>query len=148
MEVEAGRTYSHYRLIEKLGEGGMGVVWKARDTRLDRDVAIKTLPPSMSGKPERVARLAREAKLLGSLSHPNIAAVFELQECEGTTFIALELIGGETLAQRLSRGAVPRAEALGIATQIARGLEAAHEAGVVHRDLKPSNVKITPKSFR
>jgi serine/threonine protein kinase len=140
---EPGQTLSHYRLIAKIGEGGMGVVWKAVDTTLEREVAIKILPESLSTDAERMARFEREAKLLGSLNHPNIATVHGLHDVEGTRFIEMEFVPGEDLSQRLARCAVPVDETKEIAGQIASALEAAHERGVIHRDLKPANVRIT-----
>jgi len=137
-----GETLSHYRLIEKIGEGGMGVVWKALDTTLDREVAIKILPSAFATDSDRLARFEREAKLLASLNHPNVATVHSLHEFEATRFIAMELVPGETLADRLARGAVHADEALSISQQIAEALEAAHERGVVHRDLKPANIMV------
>jgi len=134
----------HYRLVERLGAGGMGVVWRAVDTTLDREVAIKVLPDAFALDAERLARFEREAKLLASLNHPNIATVHGLHEARGVRFLAMELVAGEDLAERLTRGRVPVDEALRIAHQMAQALEAAHESGVVHRDLKPANVKITP----
>ncbi len=142
--IEAGRSLLHYRLVEKLGEGGMGVVWKAVDTTLDREVAIKFLPDLFVQDAERLARFEREAKLLASLEHPNIAAVYGLHEAEGLRFMAMELVAGEDLQQRLERGPIPPDEACDIAGQIAAALEAAHDSGVVHRDLKPANVRLSP----
>jgi serine/threonine protein kinase len=144
MSIEAGRELLHYRLIEKIGEGGMGVVWKAVDTNLDREVAVKVLPASLADDPERLARLDREAKLLASLSHPNIATVHGLHTAEGVRFLVMELVAGEDLAARLERGPIPTDEALQIAIQVARALEAAHEQGIVHRDLKPGNIYLCP----
>jgi len=143
VKLHPGQTLFHYRLIEKIGEGGMGVVWKAVDTALDREVAIKILPDTFANDAERMARFEREAKLLGSLNHPNIATVYGLHEAEGSRFISMELIPGEDVAQRLARGALPIDEASNIACQIAEALEAAHERGVIHRDLKPANVRLT-----
>jgi Tol biopolymer transport system component len=143
MSIEAGQQLSHYRLIEQIGEGGMGVVWRATDTTLDREVAIKLLPVGFAADADRLARFEREAKLLATLNHPNVAAIYGLHEADGVRFIAMELVGGEDLSQRLAAGPLPVAEALGIASQIAEGLSAAHEAGVIHRDLKPANVKLT-----
>src|SRR5262245_53999195 len=137
--------FSHYRLDEKIGEGGMGVVWKATDTNLDRLVAIKILPEVFSEDPERLARFEREAKLLASLNHPNIDVIHGLHHAQGVRFLAMELVQGEDLAQRLQRGAMPLEEAIAVARQIADALEAAHESGVVHRDLKPANIQITPE---
>ena len=135
---------SHYRLVEKIGEGGMGVVWKATDTTLGRDVAIKILPEVFSEDPERLARFDREAKLLASLSHPNIAVIHGLHHAEGLHFLAMELVAGEDLARKLQRGALPVEEALSIAQQVSEALEAAHDSGIVHRDLKPANILIAP----
>jgi len=149
--IEAGQRLLHYRLVEKIGEGGMGVVWKAVDTTLDREVAVKILPDEFADNAERLVRFEREAKLLASLNHPNLATVFGVHESApsadsgqaGTRFLAMELIPGEDLSQRLRRGRLPVDEAVGIARQIAEALEAAHERGVVHRDLKPANVRVT-----
>jgi len=147
VNLQAGQQLLHYRLVDKLGEGGMGVVWKAVDTTLDREVAIKLLPQAFITDVDRLARFEREAKLLASLNHPSIAAVYGLHEADTPAgrarFIAMELIGGEDLAQRLARGPLPVDRALTLASQIAEGLSAAHEAGVIHRDLKPANVKLT-----
>jgi serine/threonine-protein kinase len=123
----------------------MGEVYRARDTRLDRRVAIKVLPEAVEQDPDRVARLQREAKVLASLNHPNIAALYGIEEFEGTHFLVMELVEGETLAERIARGTIPPAEALRIGYQIAEACEAAHEKGIIHRDLKPANVKITPE---
>ena len=138
-----GKTLGHYRVGEQLGRGGMGEVYLADDLNLNRKVALKFLPDAFAGDPERMARFEREAKLLASLNHPNIAAIYGLEQAEGKRFLVLELVEGETLAQRISKGALPVDEALGICRQIAEGLEAAHEKGVIHRDLKPANVMIT-----
>jgi Tol biopolymer transport system component len=142
--LEPDRTLSRYRLVEKLGEGGMGVVWKAVDTSLDREVAVKILPDLFSSDPDRLARFEREAKLLASLNHPAIATVHGLEEADGIRFLVMELVPGEDLAARIARGPIPLDEALPIARQIAEALEAAHESGVVHRDLKPANVQVGP----
>jgi Tol biopolymer transport system component len=145
LSLEPGRNLLHYRLIEKIGEGGMGVVWKAVDTTLDREVAIKVLPDSPGlASDERLDRFKREAKLLASLNHPNIAAVYGLHEAEGVRFLAMEWVPGEDLAQRLGRGPLSTDDAIDVATRIAEALEAAHEQSVVHRDLKPANVLRTP----
>src|SRR5215475_4903264 len=138
-----GKELGHYLVSELLGAGGMGAVWKAKDTRLGREVAIKTLPAEFGRHTDRVARFEREAKLLASLNHPNIAAIHGLDEDRGRRFLVLELIEGETLADRLRRGAIPLEESLKLARQISEALEAAHEKGVIHRDLKPANIKIT-----
>jgi len=139
-----GKTFGSYEVLTKLGEGGMGEVYRAHDTRLKRDVALKILPPSSAGDPERLARFQREAHVLASLDHPNIGAIYGLEESEGITALVLQLVEGDTLADRIARGPVPLDEAMPIARQIAEALEAAHEQGVIHRDLKPANVKITP----
>jgi len=143
MRFEAGQLLLHYRLIEKIGEGGMGIVWKALDTTLDREVAIKILPDEFATDAERLARFEREAKILASLNHPKLATVFGVHDAQGTRFLAMELVPGEDLAQRLQRGSPSIDEVTGIAQQIAEALEAAHERGVVHRDLKPANIRVT-----
>jgi hypothetical protein len=140
-----GKTLGHYQITEKLGAGGMGEVYRAEDTNLNRHVAIKVLPEVFSRDLERLARFEREAKLLASLNHPNIAAIYGLEEADGQRFLVLELVEGETLAEWLSRGPLPIEMALGVCRQIAEGVEAAHEKGIIHRDLKPGNVKITPE---
>ena len=137
-----GQTLSHYRITAAIGAGGMGEVYRATDTKLHRDVAIKVLPAEVAQDPERLARFEREAHLLASLNHPHIAAIHGLEEADGKPFLILELVEGEDLAERLKRGAIPLDEATEIARQIAEGLEEAHEKGVVHRDLKPDNVKL------
>jgi serine/threonine-protein kinase len=139
-----GSTVSHYKVTSKLGEGGMGEVWRAEDTKLERDVALKMLPEAFAQDPERLARFEREARVLASLSHPNIAGIHGLEEVGGKRFLVMELVDGETLAERVQRGPMKVEEAARIAEQIAEAVEAAHEKGVVHRDLKPANVKITP----
>nr|NIM01831.1 protein kinase [Acidobacteriota bacterium]NIM60385.1 protein kinase [Acidobacteriota bacterium]NIO60320.1 protein kinase [Acidobacteriota bacterium]NIQ31375.1 protein kinase [Acidobacteriota bacterium]NIQ86598.1 protein kinase [Acidobacteriota bacterium] len=126
MTIRPGQTLLHYRLVEKIGEGGMGVVWKAVDTTLDREVAIKVLPEAVATDPERLARFDREAKLLASLNHPNIAAIYGFHESEGLRFVAMELVSGEDLAQRLERGPLAVDEASRVAAQIAAALAAAH----------------------
>ena len=140
-----GKTLSHYKVLEKLGQGGMGEVYRAEDTKLSREVAIKVLPEQFTKDPQRLARFEREAKLLASLNHPNIAAIYGLEEAEGVRFLVLELVEGETLAEKVAKGPVPVEEALEVCRQIAEGVEAAHEKGVIHRDLKPANVKVTPE---
>jgi Tol biopolymer transport system component len=140
-----GQTLSHYRITAAIGAGGMGEVYRATDTTLGRDVAIKVLPREVAGDPERLARFQREAHLLASLNHPNIAAIYGLEEAEGKPFLALELVEGEDLRERLAKGPIPVEEALEIAEQIAEALEEAHGKGIVHRDLKPANVKLTPE---
>ena len=133
-----------YEILAPLGAGGMGEVYRARDTRLGRVVALKRLPDAFAHDPERVARFEREARLLASLNHPNIAALYGVEKTDGALCLALELIEGESLAQRLTRGALPADEAFDVAAQVAAALEAAHDAGVVHRDLKPANVMLRP----
>ena len=140
-----GKTLSHYKVIEKIGQGGMGEVYRAEDTNLSREVAIKVLPEQFTKDPQRLARFEREAKFLASLNHPNIAAIYGLEEADGVRFLSLELVPGETLAERVAKGPVPIEEALEVCRQIAEGVEAAHEKGVIHRDLKPANVKVTPE---
>ena len=131
-----------YQVTAKIGEGGMGEVYRARDTKLDRDVALKVLPEAFTSDPDRLARFEREAKVLASLNHPNIGHIYGLEESRGTKALVLELIEGPTLADRIAQGPIPVDEALPIAKQIAEALEAAHEAGVIHRDLKPANIKV------
>jgi Tol biopolymer transport system component len=143
MSISTGTLLDHYRLAEQIGEGGMGVVWRAVDTTLDREVAVKILPEAFCADPERLTRFRQEAKLLASLNHPNIATVHGFHEAEGTHFLVMELLGGESVAERLGRqGALVVEEATAIARQVAMALEAAHSQGIVHRDLKPANVQI------
>jgi serine/threonine protein kinase/Tol biopolymer transport system component len=142
--LEIGQNISHYNIVEKIGKGGMGEVFRAKDQKLGRDVAIKVLPEEFAKDADRVARFQREAKLLASLNHPNIAAIHGLEESGGTNFLVLELVEGETLADQLKRGPIAVEESLKLALQIAEALEAAHEKGVIHRDLKPANIKVTP----
>jgi serine/threonine-protein kinase len=140
-----GQTVSHYHILEKLGEGGMGEVYRAHDTRLNRDVALKILPQVFARDSQRMARFEREAQVLASLNHAHIAQIHGLEETGGTKALVLELVQGESLADRIARGPIPVDEALKIALQICEGLEAAHEKGIIHRDLKPANIKITPE---
>ena len=140
-----GKTLSHYKVLEKIGQGGMGEVYRAEDTNLSREVAIKVLPEQFTQDPQRLARFEREAKLLASLNHPNIAAIHSFEHADEVHFLVLELVEGETLAERVAKGPVPVEEALEVCRQIAEGVEAAHEKGVIHRDLKPANVKVTPE---
>ncbi len=140
----SGRILGSYHVVEKIGEGGMGEVYRATDTKLSREAAIKVLPEEVARDPDRLVRFRREAQLLAALNHPNIATIYGLVEAEGKLVLALELVEGEDLRDRLERGAIPVHEALEIAEQIAEGLEEAHNNGIVHRDLKPANVKITP----
>jgi len=142
--LEPGRRLAHYELLERIGAGGMGEVWRALDTRLQREVAIKLLPREVAADADRLARFEREARLLASLNHPNIAAIHGVEEADGERFLALELVPGRTLEEIIGSGPVLIDEAVRIARQLATGLEAAHEAGVIHRDLKPANIKLTP----
>ena len=140
-----GDTLSHYKVIEKIGQGGMGEVYRAEDTNLSREVAIKVLPEQFTQDPQRLARFEREAKLLAQLNHPNIAAIYGFEHSDSMHFLVLELVPGDTLQERVAKGPLPVEEALDICRQIAEGVEAAHEKGVIHRDLKPANVKVTPE---
>ncbi len=143
MPLTSGDRFAgHFEVTGVLGAGGMGEVYRARDTRLNRDVALKLLPDAFAADPDRLARFQREAELLASLNHPNIAQIHGIEEDKGVRALVLELVEGPTLAGRIARGPMPPDEVLAIATQLADGLEAAHEAGVVHRDLKPANVKV------
>ena len=143
--LEANRTFSHYRINRKLGAGGMGEVYRATDTRLKREVAIKVLPEAFAADAEWLARFTREAQVLASLNHPNIAAIYGLEESDDIKALVLELVEGPTLDDRLRRSPISFTEALPIARQVAEALEYAHERGIVHRDLKPANIKITPE---
>ena len=138
-----GRTLGPYRILEKLGEGGMGEVYKARDTRLDRSVAVKILPPALAADPHFRERFDREARAISHLTHTNICTLYDVGEHDGTAFLVMELLEGQTLAERLESGALPPAQALTTAIEIASALAAAHRAGIVHRDLKPGNVILT-----
>ncbi|HEY9465128.1 MAG TPA: serine/threonine-protein kinase, partial [Vicinamibacterales bacterium] len=138
-----GRRLGIYQLHERVGAGGMGEVYRARDTRLQRDVAVKILPGAFAADGNRRARFEREALVLASLNHPNIATIHGFEDEDGVHALVMELVDGETLADRIMRGPLPVAEALSIARQIADALDAAHERGVVHRDLKPANIKLT-----
>src|SRR5215510_10221794 len=138
-----GTKLAQYEITSHIGSGGMGDVYQATDTKLGRSVAIKFLPEAFSHDSERVARFQREARVLASLNHSNIAAIHGLEEIDSRHFLVMELVSGETLADRIKRGAIPIEEVLPIAKQIAEALEEAHEKGVIHRDLKPANIKIT-----
>ena len=149
--MRSGDTLGPYRVLDKLGEGGMGEVYRARDATLKRDVALKILPDGFALDPERLARFKREAQVLASLNHSNIAAIYGFEDSNPSTgsgqavrALVLELVEGPTLADRIALGPIPVEEALPIARQIAEALEAAHEQGIVHRDLKPANVKLRP----
>ena len=144
MSLATGTKLGSYEILGPLGAGGMGEVYRAHDTKLKRDVALKVLPDSFASDPDRLARFTREAQTLASLNHPNIAHVHGLEESEGVTAIVMELVEGDDLSQRIARGAIPLEEALPIAKQIAEALEAAHEQGIIHRDLKPANIKVRP----
>ncbi len=139
-----GTTFGPYEVTARLGAGGMGEVYRAMDSRLGREVALKVLPEAVAGDPERLARFAREARVLASLNHPSIASIYGLEESGSTRALVMELVEGPTLAARLERGPLPLEEAIEVLLQIAQALEAAHEKGVVHRDLKPANVKLAP----
>src|SRR3984893_8428767 len=144
--LSAGARLGSYEVVAPIGAGGMGEVYQAHDTKLGRDVAIKVLPEAFAHDPERLSRFQREAKMLAALNHPNIATIHGLEQSNGTSFLVMELVSGETLAGRVKReGAVPIEEALTICKQIAEALEAAHEKAIIHRDLKPANVKVTPE---
>jgi len=140
-----GKKLSHYKVIEKIGQGGMGTVYRATDTKLNRDVALKILPQQFASDSQRMARFQREAEVLASLDHPNIGQIYGIEEAGQIKALVLQLIEGPTLAERIAQGPIPVEETLKIALQIAEGLEAAHEKGVIHRDLKPANIKITPE---
>src|ERR1700741_2885884 len=146
MALAAGTKFGSYEITGAIGAGGMGEVYQAHDTKLGRNVAIKVLPETFAHDPERLSRFQREAKMLASLNHPNIATIHGLEQTNGTHYLVMELVSGETLADRVKReGALPVEEALAISKQIAEALEAAHEKGIIHRDLKPANVKVTPE---
>jgi serine/threonine protein kinase len=144
MAVTIGAQFGSHKITALLGKGGMGEVYRAHDTKLKRDVAIKVLPEEFTRDPDRVSRFQREAEVLASLNHPNIAAIYNLQETAGSRYLVLELVEGETLAGRLDRGPLAISDALNVAISICEALEAAHEKGIAHRDLKPANIKITP----
>src|SRR5262247_3301686 len=144
MPLTIGSQLGSHEITALLGKGGMGEVYRARDLKLKREVAIKILPEEFSHDPDRVTRFQREAEVLASLNHPNIASIYDLLEAKGTLYLVLELIDGETLADRIQRGPIPVEEALDIAKHLCEALEAAHEKGIIHRDLKPANVKLTP----
>jgi len=142
MSLALGSRLGHYDVTALIGEGGMGQVYQATDTKHNRQVALKILPEAFASDPDRLARFQREAHVLASLNHPNIAAIYGLEEADDARPLVLELVEGPTLADRIAQGPIPVDEALPIAKQIAEALEAAHEAGVIHRDLKPANIKV------
>src|SRR6202162_5916774 len=146
MAIPSGSKLGSYEIVAQIGAGGMGEVYQAHDTKLGRDVAIKVLPEAFAHDADRLLRFQREAKMLASLNHPNIATIYGLEQSGGTSYLVMELVSGETLAERFPRDRpVPIDKALAIAKQIAEALEAAHEKGFIHRDLKPANVKVTPE---
>src|SRR5437868_3957895 len=142
MTLAPGTRLGAYEIASVLGAGGMGEVYRATDTVLKRQVALKVLPPEVASDPERVARFQREAEVLASLNHPNIAHLYGLERSGGTLALVMELVEGPTLADRIAKGAIPLDEALPVAKQIAEALEAAHDQGIIHRDLKPANIKV------
>ena len=142
IRLASGKSLGQYRILEHLGAGGMGTVYKATDTKLNRHVALKMLRPELLDDPASAARLKREARTLASLNHPHIAVIYGLEEHEGFRFLALEYVPGPTLSERLRRGPLPILEATRIAKPIAEALEAAHAKGIMHRDLKPANIKV------
>src|SRR5262245_3173678 len=145
MTLDPGTTLGSYEVLGPLGAGGMGEVYRALDRKLGREVAVKILPAAFSQDPARLVRFDREARMLASVNHPSLAAIYGLEQEGSLRYIVMELVPGETLSEMLSRGPLPLRETLSIARQIAEALEAAHDKGIVHRDLKPANVKVTPE---
>ena len=145
MALAPGSRLGAYEILSLIGSGGMGEVYRARDSRLNRDVAIKVLPADVAADHDRLARFEREAQVLASLNHPNIAQIHGVDDSSGAPALVMELVEGPTLADRIAKGPIPLDEALPIAKQIAEALEAAHEQGIIHRDLKPANIKVTPE---
>ena len=144
MSLAPGRRLGPYEIAALIGAGGMGEVYRARDTKLNRNVALKVIPDAFALDPNRISRITREAHMLASLNHPHIAAIYGFEDSGNSHALVLELVEGETLADRIARGPIPIDEAMPIARQICEAIEAAHELGIIHRDLKPSNIKITP----
>src|SRR5262245_55306572 len=144
MSFPVGAKLGSYQILSLIGSGGMGEVYRAHDVKLNRDVALKSLPEIFAGNADRLSRFTREAHTLASLNHPNIAQIYGLEESNGTRALVMELVEGETLADRLQRGMIPMEETVSIFRQIAVALEYAHDQGIIHRDLKPANVKIRP----
>ena len=142
MALTPGSRLGAYEVVAQIGAGGMGQVYRARDTKLNRYVALKVLPEAFADDADRVARFTREAKTLAALNHPHIAGIFGLEESGGVSALVMELVEGDDLSQRIVRGPIPLDEALPIAKQIAEALEGAHEQGIIHRDLKPANIKV------
>src|SRR5271168_865673 len=142
MPLSRGVRLGPYEILDAIGAGGMGEVYRARDTKLGRNVALKVLPAAFASDPERMARFRREAQVLASLNHPHIGAIYGFEDSGSVHALVMELIEGPTLADRIARGAIPIEEALPIAKQIAEAVEYAHERGIVHRDLKPANIKL------
>ena len=143
MSLEPGQTLQHYQIVDQIGAGGMGEVWRATDDRLDREVAIKVLPPGFAEQEQLLARFEREAQAISSLNHPNICTLYDIGHENGIHYLVMELIDGESLGDRILQGALPIEKVLEIGTQIASALELAHAQGIVHRDLKPDNVMLT-----
>src|SRR6267154_2360515 len=142
LALTTGTRLGVYEVTAQIGEGGMGQVYRAHDTKLNRDVALKLLPDAFASDPDRMARFTREAQTLAAPNHPNIAHIHGLEESNGDRALVMELVEGEDLSQRIARGAIPIDEALPIAKQVSEALEAAHEQGIIHRDLKPANIKV------
>jgi len=144
MLLSAGARLGPYEIVSALGAGGMGEVYRATDTKLKRQVAVKILPQALAADPDRLARFQREAEVLAALNHPHIAAIYGLEDADGVKALVMELVDGDDLSRRIARGPISLDEALPIARQIAEALEAAHEQGIIHRDLKPANIKVRP----
>src|SRR6476660_5677056 len=142
MSLAIGSRLGPYEIVSAIGAGGMGEVYRARDTKLGRDVALKILPEAFASDPDRLARFHREAQVLASLNHPHVGAIYGFEDSGETHALVMELVEGDTLADRIARGPIPIDEALPLAKQIAEALEAAHEQGIIHRDLKPANIKV------